>query len=184
MSSSITTPFAVEAKFDQHLVEGRPMRWLRHPRRTIAGVTIARLALAGILAAGSSGAEAQSVMQQCGSQWYAAKASGSSAGQTWQQFLAACRTRLAATSGDAQSGSATPATSRLRTMHQTPFQRRRPLPAPPSSLGQTDTVTTTGSLMSPRKTSAPVWRLAKQMCIVRLGRTKARTLRGQTESAG
>jgi acyl-CoA thioesterase-1 len=47
----------------------------------------------------ASAAEAQSVMQVCESQWYAAQASGSLGGQTWQQFLAACRTRLALRDG-------------------------------------------------------------------------------------
>ena len=34
-------------------------------------------------------------MQRCGADWYPAQASGSLGRQTWQQFLAACRTRLA-----------------------------------------------------------------------------------------
>ena len=36
-------------------------------------------------------ADAQSVMKQCGDQWKAAKAAGTTNGETWQQFLAQCR---------------------------------------------------------------------------------------------
>jgi PAN domain len=96
MSGSITTPFAIASKFKRLPFEKRPLRWLRSSRgRRTAGVAVARLTFAGMLAAGSSAAEAESVMRQCGAQWYAAQASGSLAGQTWQQFLAACRARLA-----------------------------------------------------------------------------------------
>jgi hypothetical protein len=40
---------------------------------------------------------AQSVMKQCGEQWQAAKAAGSTNGETWPQFLKECRARLAST---------------------------------------------------------------------------------------
>jgi PAN domain/Sel1 repeat len=73
-------------------------RWLSSPlRRGGVGLGVTKLALAGMLAA--SAAEAQSVMQVCGGQWYAAQASGSPGGQTWQQFLAACRARVASGEG-------------------------------------------------------------------------------------
>ena len=41
--------------------------------------------------AGSTSADAQSVMKVCGDQWKAAKAAGTTNGETWPQFLAQCR---------------------------------------------------------------------------------------------
>ena len=56
------------------------------------------------LAASASSASAQSVMKVCGDQWKAAKAAGTTNGETWPQFLAQCRAQ--------QSGSgAAPAAS-------------------------------------------------------------------------
>jgi hypothetical protein len=46
-------------------------------------------------------ANAQSVMKVCGDQWKAAKAAGTTNGETWPQFLAQCRTQ--------QTGAAAPA---------------------------------------------------------------------------
>ena len=41
-----------------------------------------------------TGSCAQSVMKQCGEQWQAAKAAGTTNGATWPQFLAQCRAQL------------------------------------------------------------------------------------------
>ena len=57
----------------------------------------------GIALAGSP-ADAQSVMKQCGQQWQAAKAAGTTNGQTWPQFLAQCRAQL-------KAGTASPSTA-------------------------------------------------------------------------
>ncbi len=38
-----------------------------------------------------SGANAESVMKMCGEQWQAAKAAGTTNGETWPQFLSQCR---------------------------------------------------------------------------------------------
>ena len=51
-------------------------------------------------------ANAQSVMKQCGEQWQAAKAAGTTNGETWPQFLTQCRTRL---SSGAATAAPTPA---------------------------------------------------------------------------
>lgn len=46
------------------------------------------------LAFGATGtARAESVMQQCAADWKQAKASGAANGETWQQFLAQCKTQ-------------------------------------------------------------------------------------------
>jgi hypothetical protein len=69
--------------------------------------------IAGMLFAGTSGADAQSVMKVCGDQWKAAKAAGTTNGETWPQFLAQCRAQLnsggaAVAPAPAQSGSLFP----------------------------------------------------------------------------
>ena len=43
----------------------------------------------------ASSATNQSAMKQCGAQWQAAKAAGTTGGVTWPQFLKACRAQLA-----------------------------------------------------------------------------------------
>ncbi|MGJ0396566.1 MAG: hypothetical protein ACR65U_10115 [Methylocystis sp.] len=53
-------------------------------------------ALAAGVVAGSEAAYAQAnVLKECGSQYQAAKAANELAGQSWQDFLKACRARLA-----------------------------------------------------------------------------------------
>ena len=52
----------------------------------------------------------QSVMKQCGAQWQAAKAAGTTSGATWPQFLNACRAQLASTTSAPPQGGFAPAT--------------------------------------------------------------------------
>ena len=54
-----------------------------------------------VVLSASKAAYAQSVMKLCGEQWKAAKAAGTTNGETWPQFLAQCRVP--------QSGGAAPA---------------------------------------------------------------------------
>jgi hypothetical protein len=69
--------------------------------------TGAAIALSVALA-GSTTADAQSVMKMCGDQWKAAKAAGTTNGETWPQFLAQCRAQQKA--GEASTApSAAPA---------------------------------------------------------------------------
>jgi hypothetical protein len=54
-----------------------------------------RFALATAIVLGTTvAASAQGVMKQCGEQWQAAKAAGTTNGETWPQFLAQCRAQL------------------------------------------------------------------------------------------
>ena len=48
----------------------------------------------GVVLSGSTAADAQSVMKLCAEQWKAAKAAGTTNGETWPQFLAQCRAQL------------------------------------------------------------------------------------------
>ena len=51
-----------------------------------------RFVLAAIIALGMvAAAGAETVMQQCGEEWQAAKANGTTNGETWPQFLKQCR---------------------------------------------------------------------------------------------
>ena len=61
----------------------------------------------GFAVAGSTSANAQSVMKQCGAQWQAAKAEGTTNGLTWPQFLSQCRAQLNA--GSTAPAAAAPA---------------------------------------------------------------------------
>ena len=61
--------------------------------KSFAGFGAAVLIALGI-ALGGSTANAESVMKQCGDQWQAAKAAGTTNGQTWPQFLSQCRAQL------------------------------------------------------------------------------------------
>ena len=66
-----------------------------------------RFALATAIVLGTAvAANAQSVMKQCGEQWQAAKAAGTTNGETWPQFLAQCRAQL---SSGAATAAPTPA---------------------------------------------------------------------------
>ena len=82
-------------------------------RRSFLRLTAAAAIVLGIAFAGSNFANAQSVMKVCGDQWKAAKAAGTTNGETWPQFLAQCRAQQ-------NSGAATPPTA-------------APTPAAPSS---------------------------------------------------
>ncbi len=72
------------------------------------GLIAVSLIALGVVLAGPRPADAQSVMKQCGNQWQAAKAAGTTNGQTWPQFLAACRANLKAAG---PAGAAAPAPS-------------------------------------------------------------------------
>jgi hypothetical protein len=93
------------------------------------GLSLIRLTTAAMIALGvaffgSTGANAQSVMKQCGDQWQAAKQAGTTNGETWPQFLKDCRTRLASTtSAPAQGGS-------MQTIPAPPVTQTQVAPAP------------------------------------------------------
>ena len=69
--------------------------------KSFAGVGAAALIALGV-ALGVSAANAESVIKQCGDQWQAAKAAGTTNGETWPQFLSQCRAQL-------KTGAAAPA---------------------------------------------------------------------------
>ncbi len=80
-------------------------------RKTLA-VAFSAAVLAGAFAlAGTSSANAESVMKICGDQWKAAKAAGTTSGKTWKDFLAQCRVdqKAAAPAAEPAPAAAAPA---------------------------------------------------------------------------
>ena len=121
-----------------------------------------RLALAtAILLGAAATANAQSVMKQCGEQWRAAKAAGTTNGETWPQFLAQCRARL---SSGTTTAAPTPAPAPPQTGSLFPWQRPAAPPAPAPS------TTTRGNAQSVMKECGAQWHAV----------TAAGTTNGQT----
>src|SRR3984885_1584309 len=85
----------------------------------------------------STAAGNQSVMKQCGAQWQAGKAAGTTGGATWPQFLKSCRAQLASTTSAPPQGGFMPA------------------PAPAPAPAPTPAPTQSGSLFPWQRPAAP-----------------------------
>ena len=84
------------------------------------GATVSALLLAGIMSLSNVGAyAADNVMKECGADWKAAKAAGTTNGQTWQDFLKDCKAKK-----EAAAPAAAPAPA------PTPAAAATPAPAP------------------------------------------------------
>ncbi len=93
-----------------------------------------------IVFASAGVANAQSVMKQCGDQWKAAKAAGTTNGETWPQFLGQCRANLKT---DGMGGGAAPAPApSMRTVPAPPPTQTGSAPAP---MAPAPSVTPTGA---------------------------------------
>jgi hypothetical protein len=100
--------------------------------RTLA-VAISAIVLAGAFGLATTGAaNAESVMGQCGADWKAAKAAGTTNGQTWQEFLKTCRAQKegAATTAPAAAPAAAPATAPAAAPAPAPAPAAEATPAP------------------------------------------------------
>ena len=75
-------------------------------RRSFRRLTTAVAIVVGVTLLGSAAADAESVMKMCGEQWKGSKAAGTTNRETWQQFLARCRTQQ----GDSASQAPAPTT--------------------------------------------------------------------------
>lgn len=74
------------------------------------GLALAGLLVTGALCASSPAMAQAAVMKECGDEWQAAKAANTvKAGQTWNQFLAECRTRKASAPAAVPAQAANPA---------------------------------------------------------------------------
>lgn len=104
-------------------------------KRTL-GIAVSAVLLAGVFAlSATGGANAESVMKQCGADWKAAKAAGTTNGQTWQDFLKSCKAQ--------KEGASAPAPA------ATPAPAAAPAPAP------TPTPTPTPAAMKPAPKKTP-----------------------------
>jgi hypothetical protein len=72
-------------------------------------VSFVGAALIGLALSLSPASAQQSVMKECGTQWQAAKAAGTTNGQSWPQFLKDCRARLASMGSTGGPAPAAPA---------------------------------------------------------------------------
>ncbi len=100
--------------------------------RTLRAVAAA-FALAAVMGLGATGAvQAQSVMKECGNEWKAAKAAGTTNGQTWQEFLKSCRTQHASAPAAAPAAApmAPAAAPAPMAPAPAPMQTAQPKPAP------------------------------------------------------
>jgi hypothetical protein len=102
---------------------------MKHPSFKAALSAILVAAALGLAA--NAPARAESVMKQCGDDWKAAKAAGTTNGETWQQFLAQCRTQKSATQeAPAPAPAAAPAPVAPAPVAPAPTQTYAPKPAP------------------------------------------------------
>ncbi len=94
-------------------------------------VALSALVFAGALAlAATGGAQAQSVMKQCGDEWKAAKANNTTNGMTWPQFLSQCRTQKEGAATPAAAPSPSPAPAPAAAPAPAPAAAPAPAPAP------------------------------------------------------
>jgi hypothetical protein len=100
--------------------------------KTLLRAACSALLVAGLLSlTGVSGANAESVMKQCGDEWKAAKAAGTTNGQTWQEFLKTCRTQKEGAAAPAAAPAPAPAAAPAPAPAPTPAAAKpAPKPAP------------------------------------------------------
>ena len=96
------------------------------------GAGLSALLVVGLLGFGGVGpASAASVMKQCGDDWKAAKAAGTTNGQTWQEFLKNCRAQKEGAAAPAPAPAAAPAAAAAPAPAPTPTpQPIKPAAAP------------------------------------------------------
>lgn len=82
--------------------------------------------ISACVASAAPTAAAANVMQECGKQYQAAKAENALGGQSWQDFLKACRARLAEPAAAPAAAAPTPAPAPVAT----PAPAPEPVPAP------------------------------------------------------
>jgi len=94
---------------------------------------LAAIVLAGAFGLAATAASAESVMKECGADWKAAKAAGTTNGQTWNEFLKTCEAQKkgaapAAAASPAPAPAATPAATPAPAPAMTPAAAATPKP--------------------------------------------------------
>ena len=92
--------------------------------RSLLGLTTGAAIVLGVAFCASNVANAQSVMKLCGEQWKAAKAAGTTNGETWPQFLAQCRTQQTGGGAAPAAPAYAPALQRLPDLRPSAGRRR------------------------------------------------------------
>ena len=144
------------------------------------GATLSAVLVAGLMSLASAGAaNAESVMKQCGDEWKAAKAAGTTNGQTWADFRKTCEAQkkgaaAPAAAPAAAAPAATPAAARRRrpgsrgragadeARAEEGDDRRRPAPAnspaKPKPRAIAPATPSSGSTPSPTSITSPATR--------------------------
>jgi hypothetical protein len=129
---------------------------------------------AAILLGTAATTRAESVMKQCGEQWQAAKAEGTTSGATWPQFLAQCRTQLGS---GAATAAPTPAPASPQTGSLFPWQQpaASPAPVPSTAVGNQSVMKQCGAQWQSAKaagsTNGQTWPQFLKECRSRLAST-------------
>jgi hypothetical protein len=100
-------------------------------KKTTAWIAVSAILIGGAMALAASGATgAESVMKQCGADWKAAKAAGTTNGQTWQDFLKTCRAQKEGAAAPAAAPAPAPAPAAAPAPAPAPAAAPAPAPAP------------------------------------------------------
>jgi hypothetical protein len=91
-------------------------------------IACAAMALAAGFTLATTAANAESVMKECGADWKAAKAAGTTNGQTWAEFLKTCKAQKASAAPAAAAPMAAPAAAPMAT--PTPAMTPKPKKTP------------------------------------------------------
>jgi hypothetical protein len=110
-------------------------------------IGLAAMALAGAFSLAATAANAESVMKECGADWKAAKAAGTTNGQTWNEFLKTC---------EAQKKAAAPAAAPASAPAAAPAATPAPAPAAAPAAAPAPAMTPAAAATpKPKKTEAP-----------------------------
>jgi len=94
-------------------------------------IGVAAMMLAGAFGLAATAANAESVMKECGADWKAAKAAGTTNGQTWNEFLKTCEAqKKAAAPAAAATPAAAPAAAPAPAPAMTPAAAATPMTMP------------------------------------------------------
>ena len=121
-------------------------------RKTL-GIAFSAVLLASAFGLSATGAaNAESVMKQCGADWKAAKAAGTTNGQTWQDFLKTCKAQKEA--GTTPAPAATPMAAPAAAPAPAPAATPAPMAAKPAPKKTTAMATGAGEFAAEAEAKA------------------------------
>ena len=117
------------------------------------GIAFSAVLLASAFGLSATGAaNAESVMKQCGADWKAAKAAGTTNGQTWQDFLKTCKAQKEA--GTTPAPAATPMAAPAAAPAPAPAATPAPMAAKPAPKKTTAMATGAGEFAAEAEAKA------------------------------